>query len=69
MAMGDDETKLVSSALAGIAGFLASHVFSRLAQKGEAQDDLSAEVKVLQAQVQHLEEDIREIKQILRGQS
>jgi uncharacterized protein YlxW (UPF0749 family) len=69
MGLTDDDSKILTSALVGIAGFLASHVFTKMSKKDDQQDGLSADLRVLQAQVERLESDIKELKHALSSVS
>lgn len=61
----EDSNKITTSALMGLVAFLASHIFIRLSKKGDDQDHLSADTRVLEARVSRLEEDLREVKKDL----
>lgn len=63
--LNDDDSKLATSLGVGILGFLASHIFNRVTRKVDAQDGLTTETKLLAAQVERLEEDLRELKHTL----
>lgn len=65
MAVNDEDSKLYTSALVGVAGFLASHVFTWLAKKGDAQDGLNIEQRVLETKVERLEQDLKDLKEVL----
>lgn len=63
--MSDDTKNFVTSALIGVAGFLASHAFARIEKKGDSQGELEKNLALVQEQLKRLDEDFKELRKSL----